>query len=286
MKFYLPDFYYKYNLNTIIIDLLKKHPEYFYDNIEIGAIYGCFPGMIWNGGRLYTGFADYDNIKDTIEAFNNRNIPIRFTCTNSLLEEKHNYDTYCNLVMDLANNGMNEILVNSPILEDYLRKTYPNYKYILSTTRCERDINKINQYTNEYHLVVTDYRDNDNFEFLEKIEKKDKIELLINAYCNPNCKIRKKHYETISDAQLKSKLKYDSLSCENMDISFYNILNNNTVIKRDDLYGKYINMGFEHFKIEGRSIHNIEVIESYMYYLIKPEYRDIVRHGIIKMIWN
>ena len=166
MKFYLPDFYYKYNLNTIIIDLLKKHPEYFYDNIEIGAIYGCFPGMIWNGGRLYTGFTDYDNIKGTIEAFNSRNIPIRFTCTNSLLEEKHNYDTYCNLVMDLANNGMNEILVNSPILEDYLRKTYPNYKYILSTTRCERDINKINQYTNEYHLVVTDYRDNDNFEFL------------------------------------------------------------------------------------------------------------------------
>lgn len=286
MKFYLPDFYYKYDLNIIIIDLLKEHPEYFYDNIEIGAVYGCFPGMIWNGGRLYTGFADYNNIKNTIANFNERNIPLRFTCTNPLLEEKHVYDTCCNLVLDLANNGMNEILVNSPILEEYLRKTYPNYKYILSTTRCERDINKINQYTNEYDLVVTDYRDNNNFTFLDKIEQKDKIELLINAYCDPACKIRKEHYAAIATAQLNGALQYDNLSCENMDISFYTILNNYTVIKRDDLYGKYIDMGFKHFKIEGRSIHNIEVIESYMYYLIKPEYRDVVRHGIIKRLWH
>jgi hypothetical protein len=55
INFYLPDFYYKKDLNLELILLLKEHPEYFYDNINIGAVYGVFPGSIWNGGRLFPG---------------------------------------------------------------------------------------------------------------------------------------------------------------------------------------------------------------------------------------
>jgi hypothetical protein len=36
-------------------------------------------------------------------------------------------------------------------------------------------------------------------------------------------------------------------------------------------------MGYEHFKIEGRTMHPLNVVESYVYYLAKPEYRDMVR---------
>ena len=52
MNFYLPDFYNKFQLNYTIITLFQSQPEYFNENIHIGAIYGSFPGMIWNGGRL------------------------------------------------------------------------------------------------------------------------------------------------------------------------------------------------------------------------------------------
>jgi collagenase-like PrtC family protease len=69
---------------------------------------------------------------------------LRFTFSNSLLEEKHIYDTYCNLIMEEADTGNNEVIVNSPILEQYLRENYPNYKYISSTTKCERNIDIIN----------------------------------------------------------------------------------------------------------------------------------------------
>ncbi|MBE5925580.1 MAG: hypothetical protein E7270_01110 [Lachnospiraceae bacterium] len=113
INFYLPDFYYYYNLNMVLINILKKNPDYFYDNIKIAAIYGSFPGQIWNGGRLVSGFSYSDNIEATINNYNDLNIPIRLTYTNPLLDETHLNDTYCNFITKIANNGMNEIVVNS-----------------------------------------------------------------------------------------------------------------------------------------------------------------------------
>ena len=211
-------------------------------------------------------------MKETIALLNDANIPLRYTYTNPLLEEKHLYDTYCNLTMELANNGMNEVIINSPILEEYLRKNYPDFKYILSTTRCERDLGKINEATEHY-----------NFDFLEGIKNKDKIELLINAYCHPNCKLRQKHYETIAKHQLNFEMMNPETDgelaggCPTYRRGFYDILEFPSVIKVDDLYGKYTDMGFSHFKIEGRTMPIAQVMESYIYYLVKPEYQNQVR---------
>ena len=40
INFYLPNFS---QLNYKIVTLLEDYPEYFYDDIKIGAVYGCFP---------------------------------------------------------------------------------------------------------------------------------------------------------------------------------------------------------------------------------------------------
>ena len=281
MKFYLPDFNVFRNINGFTLDLLNSNPEYFYEGVEIGGVYGTFPGAIWNGGRLVNGFMPYQEIEYLIKQYNQSHIPLRYTFTNSLIEEKHLYDTYCNIVMELANNGQNEVIINSPILEEYLREHYPNFKYILSTTRCERNVDKINEATKNYDLVVIDYRDNKNMKFLEAIENKDKIELLVNAYCNPNCPRRKEHYEAIAELQLNYKTvdpnTHSFTSCPVYQRQFYDIIGYPTVITREELYGKYTEMGFQHFKIEGRTMPIHQVIESYLYYMIKPEYIDKVR---------
>ena len=166
INFYLPDFYFKHDLNIEFITIFKEHPEYFYDNVEIGSIYGSFPSAIWNGGRVMHGMCLSEKINNIISNFNNLDMPLRFTFTNSLLEEKHIYDTYCNLIMEYANNGKNEVLTNSIILENYLRENYPNFKYIASTTQGLRDIDKINKACDKYDLVVTDSRDNRDFNLL------------------------------------------------------------------------------------------------------------------------
>lgn len=50
----------------------------------------------------------------------------------------------------------------------------------------------------------------------------------------------------------------------------------------DEIYGKYIDMGFSNFKIEGRTLHIIDVIDSYIYYMILPEYQNVIRSLVLK----
>ena len=282
MNFYLPDFCNEYKLNMYILKLKQEHPEYFNDNMNIKAIYGSFPGMIWNGGRNFYGYSNYNEIKSTIEDFNKIGIALRFTLTNCMLQEHQVLDTYCNMVLETANTGMNEIIVNSSILENFLRQRYPDFKYILSTTRCERDVNKINEYTKQYDMVVIDYRDNKDLEFLNKLEDKDKIEILIDSYCIPDCQWREDHYKHLSFDQVYRTTTENELftGCGGTK-DFYTILNYSTTFTVNELY-KYQEMGFYNFKIEGRTQNHFDVLESYIYYLIKPEYQNIVRLEILK----
>ena len=41
-----------------------------------------------------------------------------------------------------------------------------------------------------------------------------------------------------------------------------------------DIFFIYAPMGFEQFKLEGRTLNPIELALNYIYYLIKPEYKD------------
>ena len=43
-------------------------------------------------------------------------------------------------------------------------------------------------------------------------------------------------------------------------------------------------MGYENFKIEGRSVPDVNVLENYVYYMIKPEYRDEARLDMLLML--
>lgn len=289
VNFYLPGFNVDFlKENLLFIDYMRRFPEYFRD-INIKSFFGCFNNAIWNGGRSQLGYVyDIQSMKEMIEACNARNIAVRFTFTNCLIEEKHLNDTYCNTIMQLANNGFgNEVLVNSEILENYLRKEFPKFKFIKSTTCCERDVNKINNYTDGYDLVVIDYNDNKNEEFLNQIKAKDKIEILVNESCKPDCQYRKEHYKLISEMSLLQCSHVPS--CFQSDCSCPNFYKNiqtlqKTMLTDTEIYDKYVQNGFLNFKIKGRDFKDpLAVLESCIYYLVKPEYRDIVREDITVM---
>lgn len=122
-------------LNQVVINLMKDYPDAFREGYQIGSVYGTFPGAVWNGGRVVFGIAGKSEIESVLQIYNRRGIPVRFTWTNCLLEEKHLQDTYCNLIMRLADNGLNQALVNTPVLEEYIRREYPRFPLISSTTK-------------------------------------------------------------------------------------------------------------------------------------------------------
>ena len=293
-KFHIPDFFKHADLNLTLIDKIKEHPEYFYDGVEIASCFGCFPPALWNGGRALGGTASYDFIKAVIKAFNDRNVPIRYTFTNPTLEEKDLKDPFCNRIAKLAENGFNEIIVNVPFLEEYIREKYPQYPLISSTVKQIEDYDALmREFEKGYKLVVLDYNWNNDLEKLEKIprELRERCEILVCPYCTPHCKRRGEHYVALGEAQREScrqavsaakfsnsaMQKAFEFNCPNTGYNFYQIQDYCTFVKNDDIYTKYLDMGFCNFKIEGRVLHPANVVESYVYYMVKPEHRDRVR---------
>ena len=313
VKFHLPDFSGHFMFNLVFANMVKSRPDYFRKGVEIASFYGAFPPSLWNGGRTIGGQCDQSYVEHVINSFNELGIPLRFTFTNPVLREEHLYDPFCNMVMRMADNGLNEAIVNSPLLEDYIRKTYPSFK--LTSSTCKR-LDNIDDFLAElkkdYHIVVMDYDLNNKFDLLERVPMEDRprIEFLSNACCEPECPRRKLEYDLIGEQMIY----YNQHLKEHPDKPFnindytdrklstlikskarertlYEIKELRTHISPDAIWNKYVPMGFEQFKLEGRTAGNLYLIDNYMYYMAKPECRDEARmmlfynldyHGVIQ----
>ncbi len=124
-------------------------------------------------------------------------------------------------------------------------------------------------------------------------EYRGKIEVLVCPYCFPDCKRRGDHYKFLGEQQIKRSSinafgnigginmlnvqTEENFRCEAISRNFLETIEFSTHITPETLFEKYVPMGFRHFKIEGRTLHPLNVIESYVYYMTKPEYKDLVR---------
>lgn len=301
VKFHLPGLRRNYLMNMIFVGLLKEHPEYFREGVQIGSFFGEFPTSLWNGGRnsrMDQCGAEY--INGVIKSLNDWNIPVRYTYTNLLLEEEDLSDVYCNYCLQAAHNGKNGVIVVSPLLEKYVREKYPKMKITSSTCKQIKGVEAINaELEKDYDMVVLDYNMNNRFEELEQISDKGRCEILINAVCEPNCARRGAHYKNISQNQkniMKNRMlpKDQQLPlkewvceyCTGGKRNVYTIQDFCTYVSPEAIWEKYVPMGFHNFKIEGRSDDIFVVLEAYCHYMVKPEYQGQVRIMMLKQMQN
>ena len=296
-RFHLPGIATHFKFNLVFATVLEQFPQYFRD-MEIASFYGAFPQSLWNGGRTQEGVCDKRFVKTVLHAFNEKGIPVRFTFTNPALEKKHLNDKFCNMVMSLADNGLNEVIVVSPILEEYIRRNYPSFKLTSSTCKRLNDGDRLAaELEKDYHIVVVDYDLNNKFDILEKLPNKDKCEFLVNSNCRPNRPDRAQHYYNVGVQQINyanhmrkyPDQPYDPLifgdgknqNCPFFTRSIFDIRGLSTNIRPDDIWDKYLPMGFSQFKIEGRTAWLFNLIETYVYYMAKPEFADKARYTLI-----
>ena len=173
----LPDFFDLTNLNTYLYWLKKQLPEAFRENVVIDSIYGSFPGCIWNGGRYQAGNVDFSVVKDIIQHFNDLNISLRFTFTNQLLKPIHFYDTYANFILECGHNGKNGVNTVSDELANYIKKNYPKYYLLNSTSRGIVDLSTINNMSKDT-LTVLPYTLNHDRLILNNLAYPQNIEML------------------------------------------------------------------------------------------------------------
>lgn len=285
--------YSHYNIIKILMHYKEKHPECFYDDFYLDAVFGNFQFCVWDGGRIFPTYkhATLEEIQEIRYYYNDiLKIPMRFIYTNTKIEPQHLDDRFCNEVTQLCENSLNEIVVNSPVLEEYLRTNYPSYKFVSSTTKCVLDKNKTKELlnNNNYSLVCLDYNLNYNLKFLETFtpEEKDRTEFLVNAVCGTGCQMRKKHYDLNSIFSLNYGKKYNLSFCNIPGYMLYPYGLDKTKetcnrISYEEIRDVYAPMGFKHFKIEGRTFEAPFYIGTCVNYMVKPEYRIFIAEEIL-----
>ena len=289
--FFLCGAFESFDFIRVFLKTTKDCPWMMKDNVFIDSVFGS-PTCIWNAGRAlantYYNKKQLQNIHDTYVDLNTK---VRFIFTNPFLNEHDLYDRYCNLLMDVFQDISPEIVVNSPLLEDYLRNKYSSVTFISSTTKrlcsCEA---QLNEFAHDYKYICLDYDYNYNFEFLNSIKEddRDRVEILINSTCPKGCNARVLHQIFTA----KRQLEYDSDDDCDESEPFYkdcplmkrskekpflkhgytkDFLSETNYIFPQDL-DKYLDMGFCHFKIQGRELTVSQMFAEFFPYLIKPEF--------------
>ena len=282
IKYAIPAMYELADLNFRLLSIKKERPDLFYDDIEIEISYGNPQFCIWDGGRVFSSYkqSSMDNIKNIIDTCNNTfNIPIRYVFTNNQLTSNEYHNRFCNLLMEIGANGFNEVVVADDNFMKYLKDKYPMYKYVSSTTKvitnpeeAKKEINK-----EEYKLTCLHYDLNFNFKFLNSLNEKEraKTEFLVNPICPAGCQFRKDHYKLNSQMVLNYGKNYSTPWCGISKNNFYYDVHKNHMTY-DMIKEKYAPMGFEHFKIEGRTWEKLDLALTYCEYMIKPKYQHYV----------
>ncbi len=284
--YHLPGLFEFYELYKAFLPLFREHREYFYDWCEIGSIYGAPKDCIWGGGRVGFGDEEPEEVADLLKEFQ---ISPRLTFSNSLLCEEHLCDKKCNALCKLFGErfkGDSGVIVHSDLLLDYIRKNYPGFYFVSSTTKVLTDFElfKAELDRSEFRYVVPDFRLNKKIKELSSFtpEQKNKVEFLCNECCWFGCHDRKRCYENVSRKSLGEDC--DDHVCVSPTAArgyrFSDAMKNPGFIGIQDIQNIYAPSGFSHFKIEGRSLGSALILEFLLYYMTRPEYQLKVREEI------
>ena len=279
-QYILPGLWEKKEILIPLLSLYKNNPFLFYDDINFNAVFGNFSYFLWDGGRLTAGhkkqLAYLEDILIIQHIYNDiLNISMRFVCTNPFIQSEDFTDKFCNLVLDTCENNQNGIIINNDLLEEYLRKKYPLYYFISSTTKCLENNNEIiTELKKPYKYVCLSYTKNYDILFLNSLSSdlKNKIELLINDKCYGKCPKRKGHYIAMS----KSNYYYDSIYGDNYDCILINNPEKAIYTNRIsyDQLNNYTKIGINYFKLEGRQQpYDSVFITDLVQYCFKPEWQ-------------
>lgn len=284
--FHLPGLFEHYDFYKNFLFVFFNYREFFYDWAAIGSIYGCPAYTVWNSGRV-RNTGTRDTVKIAHKLTQEYGVSARFTFTNSLLEEKHLHDTFCNYLLETFDDEKNGVILQSDILQKYIAEKFPKYHFISSITKC---LNKKESLLAEladrrFRFVVTDYNFNNDFESLDLIPQgqRNKVELLVDETCAPNCPVRRLDYESVSKTSLYCKQDEEKeWKCPDAGIrpnkkNFSTVKKTKLFIGLEAIQSEYIPKGFCNFKIEGRDYGELRLLEEILYYMVKPEFQLDVR---------
>lgn len=180
----------------------------------------------------------------------------------------------------------NGIIVHSELLLDYLRKKYPGFYFVSSTTKVLTNFDELRAELerDEFQYVVPDFRLNRRFDKLNTLPQsvKNKAEFLCNECCDISCTKRRECYENVSRRILGEDCAEHICASPtgNEGYVFSKAMENPAFISVDDIREIYLPNGFSNFKIEGRGLGSALLLEFILYYMVPPKLQLKVREAV------
>lgn len=283
MRFSLPDFADSFRLNLMFVQLMSKNPVLLQDDVAIDSVYGCFPNCLLNGGRAFVREPyTHAQMEATFAAFADYGVAPRLTLTNMLATPEQLHDPYVEDILEVGSAFGAEAIVYADFVADYVRERY-GMKCVLSTTREIADVQTFNQMARRYDCVVLNYNFNKDRGFLRAIERPSKVEVMVNEYCVHGCPRRREHYLHNSTDQTRENLTPYDCHADKIKVFLRHEPGDPVFFTNEEVARLHRETGIDRFKIVGRGIPYDVVLESYAYYLVKPEYREDVKAVVRSM---
>ena len=201
---------------------------------EIDSLFGFVERSTLYGGRLFNQRELSD--RDVFQ-LNNAGIGIRLPMSNHFVDHDE-YEKNLPLLKKYHRPG-NSVIVTNDDLARWIRQDFSAYHVDASVIKNIKTHRKIDEALKLYDSIVLPMRLNEDLEFLEKIEAKDRITLFANAGCALTCP-SKLCYRSLSklnkgkggEFQCSQSIKYrDSLGMVDFPLQ------------------PYIDLGFHRFKL-------------------------------------
>jgi hypothetical protein len=149
---------------------------------EIDSLFGFVERSTLYGGRAFSR-RELSN-RDVFQ-LNNAGIGIRLPMSNHNVERAE-YEANLPL-LNRYHQPRNSVIVTNDDLARWIQQDFPDYQIDASVIKNIKTHRKINEALKLYDSIVLPMRLNEDLEFLEKIEAKDRITLFANAGCALTC---------------------------------------------------------------------------------------------------
>lgn len=272
--------------HKVLIDIARIVEHRFDCRIPVESVHGA-PGVPWNAGRPSSIPFSPGAFKSVLHALHDLGIGCYLTFTNHLVEKCDLGHPGCNEMLDCISErlDMNGVIVVSDLLSEYIAASYPGLRQVASVIKVtlENGRGRADYYRSlgsRFHRYVVHPDDCLDVCLMDQLDR-DKAEILVNENCAPDCPNRARHYETYARWQkavgaperqrIQREMDRLTAGCPSaLTLTRLDHRQRTRNLSRTELKSIY-DMGFRHFKIQGRANSPFLFLYDLTRFLLDPE---------------
>ncbi len=281
-----------FELNDLILRIQQHHPEMLREGVRVESVYGGVAHAKFCGGRVNEPARSTRSLAEIVRSCNERGVACNVTFTNQFIDERALREgsfsiDVLRLLDEMSSDAVrNGVILYADCLDEYVRREFPALTRILSTTRAVAGGEELDRALERFDRVVLDYNATKDEMTLAALCRPEGLEVMANEYCTPHCPQRADHYRCISLDNIRGMNTPYTCAFANAKPpqawGFFNgLINGSVFLRNEDICAYAERYGVVHFKIVGRGLALYDVIDSYLYYLIEPQYWNEVRDAIV-----